>query len=115
MKLYYTTMLLLASLLPITVLATPAQNCKTLSCVRKNIDIIDQQMVKLIGQRLTYVKRAGELKGHKIPVYDPAREKVILDTVGQQAEKQGYPASIAQDVFKTILNQSRTYEEKSQH
>ncbi len=38
---------------------TPATACQTLTCVRKSIDHIDAEIVKLIGLRLTYVKRAG--------------------------------------------------------
>jgi len=42
--------------------STSAESCATLQCVRNNIDQINSQIVSLLGQRLNYVKRAGELK-----------------------------------------------------
>lgn len=88
------------------------QQCKDLMCVRKNINQIDSQIVNLLGQRLQYVKHAGELKKNVKSVHDQARENVILSTVGKQAEQQGYPARIAQNVFSTILKQANIYEKK---
>lgn len=91
------------------------QQCKDLVCVRKNINQIDSQIVNLLGQRLQYVKRAGELKKKVKSVHDQARENVILSTVGKQAQQQGYPATIAQNVFSTILQQANIYEKKYHH
>lgn len=91
-----------------------AASCQTMRCVRKNIDAIDSTMVKLIGTRLSYVKRAGELKKGRQPVYDPLREKKILQSVTEQALAAGYPPSIAIAVFQTLLSQSVTYEKSSQ-
>lgn len=91
-----------------------AAECKTLECVRTHIDQIDQQLVQLIGNRLTYVKRAGELKKGRRPVHDQAREDKILTNVGKQAEQVGYPSTIAVAVFKTLLQQTNKYELESQ-
>src|SRR5262245_59811430 len=89
---------------------TPADKCATLQCVRKNIDSIDQKLVKLIGERLTYVKRAGELKKNAKSIHDQSRENKILKSVGKQAQQTGYPATIAIAIFKTILAQANIYE-----
>ncbi len=91
---------------------TPAARCQTLNCVRNNIDLVDMKIVNLMGARLTYVKRAGELKKHQKSLHDQSRENEILKKVGQQAEKAGYPASIGIAVFKTILLQSNLYEKQ---
>lgn len=90
----------------------PAQNCQTLACVRNNIDLIDAEIVNLMGSRLAYVKRAGELKKGQKSIHDPERENKILLKVADQAEKAGYSGSIAAAVFKTILFQSNIYEEE---
>lgn len=92
---------------------TPARNCQSLICVRNNIDIIDSQIVKLIGLRLTYVKRAGELKKGKQPIHDQVRENQIILKVSQLATKMGYPGSIAAEIYKTLLIQTNTYEKNS--
>lgn len=88
----------------------PAQNCFELRCVRANIDILDAEIVELLGQRLTYVKRAGKLKKDRQAVHDPEREKQILSRVYQLALKEGYPGSIAVEVYKTLLVQTNRHE-----
>lgn len=104
-----------ASVVNTSTILTPASKCQTLECVRNNIDNVDKQIIALIGDRLTYVKRAGELKKHTVSVHDQARENKILQTAGQQAENVGYSASIASAVFKTILAQSNIYEKQFHH
>ena len=91
---------------------TSTQTCQMLTCVRKNIDLIDTKIVKLIGLRLTYVKRAGELKKNTFSIHDQARENRVLANVTNQAEKAGYSGSIASAIFKSILLQSNIYEKK---
>ena len=95
-----------------TIPNTSARACQTLICVRKNIDVIDTKIVKLIGFRLTYVRRAGELKKNTASIHDQARENKVLKKVTYQAEKAGYSGSIASAIFKTILLQSNIYEKK---
>ncbi len=95
---------------PVT--SVTSANCPTLTCVRQHIDNIDQQIVKLLGQRLAYVKRAGELKAQQKSIHDQAREDTILQTVAQQAKANGYPSEIAVNVFKTILAQANIYERR---
>lgn len=89
-----------------------SSQCQSLHCVRVGIDQINAKIVTLLGQRLRYVARAGELKGRKHPVHDPKREAIILQAVMQQAKEQDYPPQIAKAVFKTILQQSVQYEKR---
>jgi cyclohexadienyl dehydratase len=105
----------MVAFIPLTIYADQdnlgsAQQCATLTCVREHIDSIDAQLVDLIGRRLSYVQRAGELKGSATAIHDQTREDKILKKVGLEAEKLGYPASIAQAVFRTILEQANQYE-----
>jgi chorismate mutase len=93
-------------------ITSTAEKCKTLKCVRKNIDNLDAQIVTLIGKRLNYVKRAGELKKNQSLVYDPGRENRILNKVGQQTKNEGYAPSIAKAIFKTILSHSTAFEKR---
>ena len=88
----------------------PAEQCQTLTCVRHHIDIIDANMVMLVGQRLTYVKRAGELKQGKQAVHDAAREQQILMRITQLAKAAGYSPAIAVAIYKTLLLQTNQYE-----
>lgn len=99
----------------ITLWAEPAalevkESCQTLTCARDHIDAFNEQIVKLIVERSYYVKKAGELKGNSVPIYDAAREEEILKKVRKQAENLGYPPEIIQAIFKTLLEKSRDYE-----
>ena len=94
---------------------TPASHCKDLTCVRDNIDSINAKIVRLLGERLQYVKRAGELKKNVKSVHDQKRENAILQSVSKQAKKLGYPGGVAVAVFKTILAQSNVYEKQFHH
>lgn len=89
-----------------------ATNCQTLTCVRNEIDVIDEKIVVLIAQRLAYVKKAGELKKNRKIIHDCARERDILNQARKQAEKLGFSGSIAVEIFRTILAQSNLYELK---
>lgn len=90
----------------------PVSNCQTLTCVRKEIDLIDEKIVDLLVQRFAYVKKAGVLKRNRKHIHDCAREQEILQQVRKQADKQGLPGVIVVDVFKTILHESNEFEKK---
>lgn len=90
----------------------PAKHCSDLICVRNNIDLIDADIVRLIGLRLMYVERAGELKKGKMATHDQARENQIILKVTKLAEKEGYESSIIIEVYKTLLTQTNIYEKK---
>ncbi len=38
------------------------EKCEDISCVRKNIDEINQELLKLLSLRMNYVLQAGEIK-----------------------------------------------------
>lgn len=49
---------------------------------RKRIDELDVRLVELLNQRAQCAVEIGRLKRHtNLPVYEPDREKVILDNV----------------------------------
>lgn len=49
---------------------------------RKKIDAMDEQLVDLISKRAAAAKAIGELKrGSTLPVYEPQREREVLDHV----------------------------------
>ena len=93
---------------------TPAKNCSDLNCVRNNIDKIDTEIIKLIGLRLSYVEKAGKLKPTK-KIHDQARENQIILKVTNLAIKEGYPGTIAAEIYKTLLIQMNNYESRTQN
>ncbi|MBK2000579.1 chorismate mutase [Campylobacter sp. RM10532] len=48
--------------------------------LREKIDKIDDEILELLNERMTYVKIIGEIKkNHNKKIYYPKREKAILD------------------------------------
>lgn len=81
----------------------------TLDQLRKNIDIIDDQVIKLLNERMAYVKTIGDLKrGKKEVIYRPEREKAILERLYQN---EGLLTRAAIDaIFLEIFAVSRNLE-----
>jgi len=54
----------------------------TLEELRKQIDILDRQLVELLSERARAAQMIGHLKAAtQLPVYEPSREKVIYANV----------------------------------
>jgi chorismate mutase-like protein len=80
--------------------------------LRKSIDQLDRQLVELIAERLRLVKQVGEIKrGSGLEVYDPERERDLLQRVSQAAPAPLEPA-MAQRIFECIIQESRNLEQR---
>ena len=50
-----------------------------LNLLREQIDVVDQQLVALLAERLKLVAGVGEVKSrHGLPIYAPDREAAML-------------------------------------
>jgi chorismate mutase/prephenate dehydratase len=73
--------------------------------IRQNIDSIDRQLVELICSRMNMSKAVAEYKvSNGMKVFDAAREKTILDKVGQFGGEYGNAVRL---IYGTIMEQSR--------
>ncbi|MBR1731123.1 MAG: chorismate mutase [Ruminococcus sp.] len=78
---------------------------KDLNEIRKEINEIDEQLVKLFIQRMRFAKDVGEYKkAHSIPVLNEEREREILDRV---YEKGGEYGSYTRLLYSDIMELSR--------
>ncbi len=74
---------------------------------RRNIDLIDQKLLTLLNQRLGVALELGKIKkkiGRKI--YDPAREKEVLDNVNLKNRGPLQEQDLIR-IFKTIIKVCR--------
>ena len=74
---------------------------------RKQIDLLDEQIVELISKRAEAAKAIGELKRQStLPVYEPARETEVFEHV-----KRVNPGPLTQeqivDVYIRIIDVMR--------
>jgi len=76
-----------------------------LQTLRKQVDIIDEQILKALSERVTICQKIGEYKKqHDIPVKDQAREEEVYSKVREEAIKfQLEPARI-EALYREIVN-----------
>lgn len=77
----------------------------TLSEVRKEIDGIDDELLRLFCRRMDCAKEVARIKAQEhLPVLNPKREQEILEAVGGAAGEYGGAARI---LFSTMMDVSR--------
>lgn len=79
--------------------------------IRNQIDLIDQELVKLFVQRMNLSAQVADYKKeHKLPIYVPAREREKLQNVALEAgpEMDNYTRVL----YSMIFELSRSYQNK---
>jgi chorismate mutase len=79
----------------------------TLEELRNQIDILDRQLVELLSERARAAQMIGHLKvATQLPVYEPAREKVIYANV-RAANKGPLPDIELTHIYERIIDVMR--------
>ena len=82
-----------------------------LSELRKEIDSIDDQLVKLFCQRMDVAARVAEYKKENdLPIYHPAREREKLRDVSEKAGSE--MADYTRVLYSMLFELSRSYQSK---
>ena len=94
----------------------PRQETMTLEDLRKDIDRVDEVLVRLLNERARCVCEIGHLKkALGIEVYQPEREKDVLNHVRTVAcEGPLGPDAIAR-LFERIIDEARRLERRVVH
>lgn len=75
--------------------------------LRVQIDEVDKSLLDLLHKRLALVEKVGEVKSeHGLPIYDPAREKSMLNARREEATKLGVSADLMEDILRRIMRES---------
>ncbi len=84
---------------------------ESLEDLRRDIDSLDEQLVRLLGQRANLVRRIGHRKADTgIPIFDPGRERDVLERV--TAINPGpYDNDHIRAIFREVMAASRSLEE----
>ncbi len=88
----------------------------TLDDLRDNIDRVDEVIVRLLNERARIVCEIGvKKKEQNVPIYQPDREKAVLEHVrGIAVEGPLGPNAIAR-LFERIIDEARTLERRVVH
>ncbi|MEZ5995341.1 MAG: chorismate mutase [Hyphomonadaceae bacterium] len=84
--------------------------CKTMLDVRAGVDEIDRMLVALIARRQGYMDAAARIKPSRAVVRDEARIQQVLDNVKAEAEARGLSWSIAEPVWRELMERCIAHE-----
>ncbi|PRR81871.1 chorismate mutase [Clostridium vincentii] len=79
-------------------------NCKDLNEVRENIDRIDNEIVKLISERSSYVKQAANFKKDAEDVKAPQRVEMVIAKVRKLAEESNVSPDIVEGIYREMIS-----------
>lgn len=85
----------------------------TIEELRGRIDVIDEQLVRLLNVRVACAVEAGRLKQEAgLPIYQPDREAQVLASVRQSATELAGPltAEAVVRIFERIIDEARRAE-----
>lgn len=79
--------------------------------IRNQIDQIDNEIVRLLEQRMNCVLDIAKLKkAQNLPILDSSREKQLLEKVAGRVKKTDFTDTITA-TFQDILKHSRAYQQ----
>ena len=77
--------------------------CESLEEVRKNIDRIDDEIIRLIAERGTYVSQASAFKKSEDGVKAPARVEAVIQKVRSKAEEYGADPDMVETLYREMI------------
>ncbi|MBI5206855.1 MAG: chorismate mutase [Candidatus Firestonebacteria bacterium] len=76
--------------------------------LRKNIDKIDSEIIKLLNLRINYASQIGKIKKKKdMEFYVPSREQAIFESLKRE-NKGPFPDAALKSIYKEILSATRS-------
>lgn len=89
---------------------TAPEACETMAQVREGVDALDRELVALIAVRARYMEAAARIKPSRDVVRDEWRINDVISKVTAEAEKTGLSKSIAEPVWRELVERSIAYE-----
>jgi len=80
------------------------EDCVSIGDVRQAIDILDQEIIGLIGRRALYVARAAHYKTGKLSVRAPERQRTMFEARRRWAEENGLDPDVIEDLYHTLVS-----------
>ncbi|MES2906125.1 MAG: chorismate mutase [Pseudomonadota bacterium] len=89
------------------------EDCRDMDELRKEIDRLDERMIRLLSERVKYVARAVEIKRiEKLPALIPERVQAVLDHVKAKGQKTGVDPELAENVWRVIIDWAVNFEKE---
>lgn len=82
--------------------------------LRKKLDDLDSEMIRLLAKRMALAEDIGKLKKEKcIPLRQPEREKELMQKRKQLARQIGLREELVERICKEIIDESLRVEEQA--
>lgn len=78
--------------------------------VRQGVDALDRALVALLAERQGYMDAAARIKTDRAAVRDEARIEEVVAKVKAEARAQGLSETIAEPVWRTLIERCIAYE-----
>jgi isochorismate pyruvate lyase len=82
----------------------PPEDCASLEDVRRGIDALDLDIIRLIGERSQYVKAAAKFKTSEAGVRASERRQAMLEERRQWAEQEGLSPDVIQKLYEGLID-----------
>ena len=79
------------------------EDCESLGDVRQAIDILDREIIGLIGRRAHYVARAAHFKTSAQSVRAPERQRTMFEARRRWADENGLDPDVIEDLYRTLV------------
>ena len=89
---------------------TAPEACDSMAEVRDGVDRLDRALVALIKERAGYMEAAARIKPSRDVVRDEARIEDVVSKVVAEAGKVGLAETIAEPVWRELVERSIQYE-----
>jgi chorismate mutase len=82
--------------------------------IRKEIDIVDNNIVELLRKRKNLAKEVAKIKKEaNKPIFDPEREKQLLEKLRLKAKEKNLDEEFIIGIYRLILKNSKEEQEKT--
>lgn len=86
------------------------QDCTTKEDVRAEIDRLDRELISLLSERFSFVRRVAELKLNPGEARDHARVDAVLDKVAAEAEAAGVDPDLIRSMWRLLIDWNIAWE-----
>lgn len=81
----------------------PPEECRTLDEIRAGMDALDREIIRILAQRVAYVKAAAKFKTSSADVAAPDRVQKVLDTRRDWAIAAGLDGDVVRALYRDIV------------
>jgi isochorismate pyruvate lyase len=86
--------------------------CSSMADIRAQIDRLDEDLVRLFGERAAYIDRAAEIKAAvDLPARIESRVEEVVANVRRHAAAYGLPPDLVEKLWRRLIDWSIAREE----